>query len=294
MKIIILGASGMIGHCIFEFLMKDKDLDVYGTVRSDQYLSYCPDQLTRKILALNDVNDQTIVNEFLATHRPDIVINCIGITKHLPEGLMPIPSIEINALLPHILNKVCANIGSRLIHISSDCVFSGSRGNYCEEDIPDAKDLYGKTKALGEIFDANNCLTIRTSTIGRELGTSYGLLEWFLFQGEFCKGYGGAIFSGLPTVILAQIIHKVIIPRPELAGLYNIAADPIDKYTLLKLICEIYSKKINIEFDDKFQINRSLDATKFKKATGYTTPSWPEMIKIMHDQEDMRKINVCK
>lgn len=291
MKIIVLGANGMIGHCIFEFLMNDKNLDVYGTVRSDKYLSYFPDQFTRKILILNDI---LMINDFFTYHRPDIVINCIGITKHLSEGLLPISSIEINALLPHILNKVCGNMGSRLIHISSDCVFSGSRGNYCEEDIPDARDLYGKTKALGEIFDSNNCLTIRTSTIGRELSTRYGLLEWFLFQEQVCKGYSKAVFSGLPTVILAQMIHEVIIPRAELVGLFNIAADPIDKYSLLKLISAIYSKKINIEFDDKFEINRSLDATKFKNATGYTTPSWPEMIKIMHDQKDVRKINVCK
>lgn len=292
MKIIVLGASGMIGHCIFEFLRNDKNLDVYGTVRSDKYLSHFFDKFSGKILALNDLNDQKIVNNFLVLHKPNIVINCIGITKHLTEGLMSIPSIQINALLPHILSSICSDIGSRLIHISSDCVFSGSKGNYSEEDIPDAQDLYGRTKALGEIFHASNCLTIRTSTIGREVGTRHGLLEWFLSQENYCKGYGKAIFSGLPTIILAQIIHEVIIPKPGLAGLYNVAAKPIDKYSLLKLISEIYSKKINIEHDDRFQINRSLDATKFKKATGYTPPNWPEMIKVMHDQKYMRKINV--
>jgi dTDP-4-dehydrorhamnose reductase len=294
MKIIVLGANGMIGHCIFEFLMSDKNLDIYGTVRSNKYLSYGFDEYSGKILALNGFNDEKIINNFLLLHKPDIVINCIGITKHLIDGMMAIPSIKINALLPHILSSACGNIGSRLIHISSDCVFSGSKGNYSEEDIPDAQDIYGKTKALGEISDLSNCLTIRTSTIGRELGTRHGLLEWFLFQEEFCKGYSGAIFSGLPSIILAQIIYEVIIPRPDLNGLYNIAADPIDKYSLLKLISKIYSKRINIEFDDKFQINRSLDATKFKNATEYTSPSWPDMIKVMHDQEYMRKINVCK
>jgi len=292
MKIIVLGASGMIGHCIFEFLMNDKNLDVYGTVRNEKNLSYFFDEFSGKILALNDLNDEKIVTNFLVLHKPDIIINCIGITKHLTEGAMPISSIEINALLPHILSSVCTNIGSRFIHISSDCVFSGSKGNYSEGDIPDAQDLYGKTKALGEIVDSSSCLTIRTSTIGRELGTRHGLLEWFLSQENFCKGYGKAIFSGLPTIILAQIIHEVIIPKPELAGLYNIAADPIDKYSLLKLISEIYSKKIIIERDDRFQINRSLDATKFEQATGYTPPNWPEMIKVMHDQKYMRKINV--
>jgi dTDP-4-dehydrorhamnose reductase len=172
-------------------------------------------------------------------------------------------------------------MGSRLIHISTDCVFSGEKGGYVESDFADAKDVYGKSKALGEI-DCPKAITLRTSTIGHELNSAYGLLDWFLSQDEHCRGFRRAIFSGLPTVVLAQIIRDVVIPRKELSGIYHVAAQPINKYDLLKLIATEYGKSISIRPDDSFVLDRSLSAAKFNAATGYIPPEWPELIRLMH------------
>ena len=169
----------------------------------------------------------------------------------------------------------------RFIHISSDCVFSGSKGMYVESDLPDATDLYGRSKALGEVVNGN-ALTLRTSTIGHELHTKYGLLEWFLSQENECFGFSRAIFSGLPSVVFAEVIKDFVLPNPHLEGLYHISAEPINKYELLKLIASIYGKKIEIKQDREFTINRSLNHEKFKAATSYTPAPWPELIETMY------------
>jgi len=183
--------------------------------------------------------------------------------------------------MPHRLAKLCTLIGARLVHISTDCVFSGEKGGYVESDFTDARDVYGKSKALGEV-DYPHTITLRTSTIGHELNSAYGLLDWFLSQNKSCKGYNRAIFSGVPTVILAQIIRDVVIPHKELSGIHHIAAKSINKYELLKLIAEVYGKSTQIIYDDSIVIDRSLNADKFRAATGYVAPEWLELIRAMH------------
>ncbi|MFM8331419.1 MAG: dTDP-4-dehydrorhamnose reductase family protein, partial [Candidatus Methylumidiphilus sp.] len=186
-----------------------------------------------------------------------------------------------NSLLPHRLATLCSIAGARLIHISTDCVFSGDRGGYTEDDPSDARDVYGKTKFLGEVTDSHT-ITLRTSIIGHELQTTHGLVEWFLSQERQCKGYTKAIFSGLPTVVLARIISDIVISRPDLSGVYHLAARPISKYELLNLIAAVYGKEIEIIPDDQFVVDRSLSAERFRVATGYVAPDWANLVKLMH------------
>jgi dTDP-4-dehydrorhamnose reductase len=176
---------------------------------------------------------------------------------------------------------LCAVAGARLIHVSTDCVFAGTKGNYGEAEAPDAGDVYGKSKHLGEV-DYPNAITLRTSTIGHELQSAYGLLEWFLTQQGSCKGFNRAIFSGLPNTEFARVVRDVVIPRPELRGLYHVGAEPIGKYELLKLIAKAYGKQIEIFRDDEFSIDRSLNSRRFNQATGYKAAAWPELIQAMH------------
>jgi dTDP-4-dehydrorhamnose reductase len=263
-------------------LSMDAAISVVGTVRSSDSIQLLSNTLSGKIQANIDAHDSNKLKNLFDSLRPDVVINCIGITKHVSGSDQPLKAIELNALFPHRIAELCEDFRSRLIQISTDCVFSGQRGNYSELDTPDAVDIYGRSKALGEVLYGNS-LTIRTSTIGHELNTSYGLLDWFLSQnGKSCKGFKRAIFSGLPTVILAQIVGKIIVDYPKLLGLYHIAAEPINKYDLLCLISKIYKNKIRIDEDDSLIIDRSLDQSKFYEATGIKSPDWPSMIESMY------------
>ena len=149
-------------------------------------------------------------------------------------------AIPINSLLPHRLARLCELSGARLVHISTDCIFAGDKGGYLETDPSDAIDLYGRSKFLGEV-SYRNSVTLRTSIIGHELQSSHGLINWFLAQDKQCKGFSQAIFSGLPTVVLAGIIRDVVIPNEDLFGVYHVASQPISKYNLLKLVADVYS-----------------------------------------------------
>jgi dTDP-4-dehydrorhamnose reductase len=222
--------------------------------------------------------------------RPDVVVNCIGIVKQQDAAKDALSSISVNALFPHRLAEACGASGTRLIHISTDCVFSGRKGCYTERDVPDAEDLYGRTKLLGELSDEKrqpHCLTLRTSIIGHELDSAQGLLEWFLSQrGKAVRGYSHAIFSGFTTDELAGILLDLIVHHPDLHGLYHVSAEAIDKYSLLKLIRDAYSLDIDIEPFEDVRIDRSLDSSRFRQATGYTPPSWPDMIGTMHSSAE--------
>jgi dTDP-4-dehydrorhamnose reductase len=187
-------------------------------------------------------------------------------------------------MLPHRLSKLCALIGARLVHVSTDCVFTGEKGMYLESDISDAVDLYGKSKFIGEIQDQPHAITLRTSIIGHELASSASLVDWFLSQEGAVKGFTKAIFSGVPTSELARIITDFVIPNPQLFGLYHVSAEPIDKFTLLNEIAKIYEKKIDIVPDDHLAIDRSLDSTRFRQAVGYVPPAWPDLIQFMRAQ----------
>jgi dTDP-4-dehydrorhamnose reductase len=281
MKILVIGASGMIGSTVLRVMSEKNDWDVFGTVRHANVKRFFAVEIAERLVAGVDVEYPDTLMKVLDQIRPDVVINCTGLTKHKPEADDPLISIPINTLMPHRLAGLCKLVGARLVHISTDCVFSGEKGRYTEDDFADARDVYGKSKVLGEVLYPH-AITLRTSTIGHELQSQYGLLDWFLSQEGRCKGYTRAVFSGLPTVIFAQVIRDVVIPHRELSGLYHVAAKPINKFDLLKMIADVYGKTIEIVPDDKMVMDRSLNADNFRAATGYIAPEWNEMIKLMH------------
>lgn len=281
MRILVLGASGMLGNAMIRVLSEKAGWQVHGTVRSESAKRHFQADIAGRLLAGVDVEQQDSLVRAFARVRPDVVINCVGLVKQLAEADDPLQAVPINTLLPHRLAHLCELAGARLVHMSTDCVFSGDKGGYRESDPSDARDLYGRSKFLGEV-DYPHAVTLRTSIIGHELQSAHGLVGWFLSQQGSCKGYTKTIFSGLPTVALAGIIRDVVIPRPDLHGVYHVAAQPISKYDLLKLVAGVYGKQIEIVPDDKLAIDRSLNADHFRDATGYVAPGWPELIESMH------------
>lgn len=270
----------MLGHKLVQVLREK--FDVWTTIRTtfDEYAGY--DIFTRQKTVENiDIENINSVEQVICDLKPDVIINAIGIIKQLPSAKNVIKTLTVNAIFPHQLAEISRKIQARLINISTDCVFSGKKGNYTETDLSDAADLYGKSKFLGETTE-DNSITLRTSIIGRELKTSHSLVEWFLSnEGKKIKGYTKAIFSGFPTLVLAEIIAETIENYSHLRGLYHVSSAPIDKYNLLQLLKEAYRVNIEIEPFEDFEIDRSLDSTKFRKATGFKPPDWQEMIKRM-------------
>jgi dTDP-4-dehydrorhamnose reductase len=271
----------MLGNAMFRKLSETKSLAVYGTSRTTSAKSYFRSELSDRIVSGSDVENQDSLARILEEIRPDAVINCVGLIKQLSDANDPLAALPINAMMPHRLARLCRLVGARLVHISTDCVFSGSHGNYRESDFPDAKDLYGRSKFLGEV-DYPNAITLRTSIIGHELGSAHSLIGWFLAQSGSVKGYSRAIFSGLPTVEIAKLVRDVVLPRSDLSGLYHVAATPISKLDLLRLVANTYGKTIEIVPDEGLVIDRSLNADRFREATGYVAPSWPNLIDSMH------------
>jgi dTDP-4-dehydrorhamnose reductase len=284
MRILVLGASGMLGNAVLRVMDEKQDWAVFGTVRSSNVSRFFSDRIAQRLISGCDVENHDALVKVFAQVRPNVVINCIGLVKQLADSDDPLQAIPINSLLPHRLAGLCALLNARLVHMGTDCVFSGEKGGYTENDPSDAKDLYGKSKFLGEV-DYPHAVTLRTSIIGHELQSAHSLIGWFLSQQDRCKGYKRAIFSGLPTVTLAQIIRDVVIPSPDLSGVYHVAAKPISKYDLLRLVADVYGKSIVIEPDDQLIIDRSLNADRFRQATGYVAPDWPELIKLMYSYQ---------
>jgi dTDP-4-dehydrorhamnose reductase len=281
MRVLILGANGMLGHAVLRYFHQRQRYRVAGSVRSAASLRQLPQSLRQQVIANVDVENTDSLAALFAQVRPQAVINCVGLVKQLAQAEDPLSAIPINSLLPHRLARLCAMMDARLVHISTDCVFSGSRGLYAEADPADAQDLYGRSKLLGEV-DYPHAVTLRTSIIGPELGSAaHGLLGWFLAQEGAVSGYAKAIFSGLPT--LARVIHDVVLPHEALRGLYHVASAPIDKCTLLQLIARTYGKTIDIKPDDRVVVDRSLDASRFQAATHYVPRSWPELLREMYD-----------
>jgi len=275
-RVLVIGGTGMLGHKVSQFL-RDR-VDTWVTVRQAQVHAAPGLFPGDRIIAGVNVDDFDAVVRACATARPTVIVNCVGIVKQLQAAADPIPSITINALLPHRLAALAREVGARTIHISTDCVFSGKRGNYSERDIPDATDLYGRTKLLGEI-GGPGCLTVRTSIIGRELSATTGLLEWFLSQrGKRIEGYTGARFSGLTTSALAGVLADVIEHHPTLEGVYHVASEPIAKYDLLCRLNQAYGANTFIEPSDAVWIDRTLDDAVFREATGLEIPGWDAMI----------------
>ncbi|PRC92708.1 dTDP-4-dehydrorhamnose reductase family protein [Solimicrobium silvestre] len=281
-KVLVLGISGMLGNAVFRLLSSNSDLMVHGTSRTSAVVKYFSDGVKEKIICGVDVESSDGLVKLFASVKPDVVINCIGLVKQLAEAKDVLSAIPINTLLPHRLAHLCAVAQARLVHISTDCVFDGQRGNYVEQDKSDAEDLYGKSKFLGEV-DYPHAITLRTSIIGHELNGAHSLVNWFLKQEGGIKGYTRAIFSGLPTVELARVINDFVLPNPQLSGLYHVSAEPISKYDLLKLISAEYGKQIDIAADDQLVLDRSLDSSRFKTATGYVPPTWSELVARMRE-----------
>ncbi len=282
MKILVLGANGMLGHAVLRRLSEDPAHEVVGTVRGDAARRLADPTASVRIIAGVDVERPDALIRAFADARPDAVINCIGLVKQLADAGDPLRSLPVNAVLPHRLAALCQAAGARLVHVSTDCVFSGKKGCYAETDAPDAGDLYGRSKLLGEV-DYPHAVTLRTSIVGPELSGNHGLLGWFLSQSGPVRGYRRAIFSGLPTVELATVIRDRVLPLPGLRGLYHVASDPINKYELLRMIAAAYARTNDITPDDALVIDRSLDGSRFGAATGYAAPPWPELVRRMHE-----------
>jgi len=277
MRILILGGTGMLGHALWQ-AWQDK-FDTYTTLRKTNQ-DYVIFSGWNKERIINHVSVQEFetVTSAVEKVKPSILINCIGIIKQIPSANDPIATIKINSLFPYQLAQLCQKHDTKMIQISTDCVFSGNKGNYTEQDIPDPVDLYGRSKLLGEVI-APNCLTIRTSIIGRELNSQHSLVEWFLAQrGKPVKGYDRAIYTGFTTQALVQTIEKTILEYPNIEGLWHISSDPITKYQLLNMMNQAFNLGITIEKDEHFVCDRSLNSQKFRDFIGYTPPTWDEMI----------------
>jgi dTDP-4-dehydrorhamnose reductase len=272
----------MLGSSAYRLFASSKGISVTGTGRSARDLGGLPRHDNATIVGGIDATDTDAVIRIFAQEKPDVVINCVGVIKQLAASKDALTSIAINSLFPHRLAQICAAVSARLIQISTDCVFSGDKGGYRESDFPDARDLYGRSKLLGET-DYPHAITLRTSIIGHESGRNVSLIDWFLSQpGPRVSGYRRAIYSGLPTVELARVMRDLVIPNPALNGLWHVSSQPINKFELLKLVGEIYGKRIEIIPDDSVTIDRSLDGSRFNAATGYSAPSWRELVSQMH------------
>lgn len=283
MRVLIFGGDGMLGHQLLLYMRKRHDIRVTLRLGHDTYEKYSLFDDGTAYYGIDATRTDSLWKVVTDFH-PDAVVNAIGIVKQRPDAKQVIPSLEINSLLPHRLAQVCGEIGARLLHMSTDCVFSGRKGNYSETDQPDAEDLYGRSKLLGEVVE-QHCLTLRTSIIGSELSRKTGLLEWLLsHQGQTIKGYTKAIFSGFPTIELARIIERILVDLPNLHGLYHVASSPINKYKLLSLIRDRLHLPIAIEEDASFVCDRSLDASRFYREAGYSSPDWKTMIDDMAHQ----------
>ena len=271
----------MLGSTFLRAFSSDPNFFTFGTMRGDSIaVNFAPEFHGNLIPNIHLVGESGLLSAF-SIAKPDVVINCIGIIKQLPYSNDHLNSLAINSTLPHRLAQYCNAFGARLVHFSTDCVFSGKQGQYKEDDFPDASDLYGRTKYLGEV-SYENTLTLRTSIIGHEICRAKSLVDWFLGQTGEVKGFSKAVFSGLPTIEIARVVKELVIPNQDLSGLYHLSVDPINKLDLLRLVAEIYGKVIKIIPDEDLVIDRSLNSDRFRAATGFEPRPWPHLIKDMH------------
>jgi len=275
-RILVVGASGMLGHEAIRVLAPD--FEVWGACRHPNEL---PDLgvPAEHVLGGLDATDPATARALVAQVRPDVVLNAVGIVKQRAAAKAAIPSIEVNSLWPHVLADACASHDARMIHVSTDCVFSGEYGGYVETDLPNAFDLYGRSKLLGEVIDRDNTVTLRTSIIGWQIGEPTGLVAWFAaHRGEPLQGFTKALFSGLTTRALTEVMRDAVIPDRSFTGLWHVSAAPIDKCTLLTKLAEHLGWDVDITPSDELVIDRSLDSTRFRERTGWAPPSWDAML----------------
>ena len=280
-RLLILGSTGLLGSAILKYFSTKPNFKCFGTIRRNsdrRKLKYIKNLQLYKI----NFNRDGDIRKSLNVIKPNLIINCIGVVKQVLNRNTNSEIIKVNSFLPHYLSELANEIDKiRFIHFSTDCVFSGVKGNYSENDITDSKDIYGISKMLGEV-NYSNTLTLRTSLIGHELETKYSLLDWFLSQKKSIKGFKKAIFSGLTAPEIARVLEKYIIPNKKIKGIYHLSGKSISKYDLLNIIKKIYKKKIKIKPDSKIKINRSLNSNLFQKATGYRQQTWEKLIQEMY------------
>ena len=285
MRVIVLGAAGMLGHKLLQRLRTH--FEVAGTIREPE-----PNAELRRVLSDVKLYPEVAANNLPSLERAiddweaQVVLNCIGIVKQRAAATDPILSIAINSLFPHQLAQLTAARGAKLIHFSTDCVFSGRHGNYVEDDLPDPVDLYGRSKLLGEL-PTPGTLTLRMSVIGRELRGHLGLIDWFLSQrGRPVKGFAGALYTGLTTIATADLIAQLIRAHLTLEGVWHVSGDPISKFDLLQMVNRVYGLGWEIARDKAFLCDRRLDSPMFRRHIGWQPPSWEEMICSMHSDEE--------
>jgi dTDP-4-dehydrorhamnose reductase len=279
LRILILGANGLLGGACYRLMTQVPNLEVFGSVRSKLDKSV---KSSQRLIGSIDVLDAERLDQLFSENKPQVVINCTSLSKSMMNDADPLRFIELYSVLPHSLARLCSRYSARLIHISSDGVFSGKKGNYREIDKADADDLYGRSKFLGEVTSPN-CITIRTSIIGHDNSLQNGLISWYLSNKYSCKGYTKSIFSGLPVCVLAQILVDFVIPNPNLEGIYHIGSDPISKFDLLTLVAEIYDSPVIVIPDNSVKINRSLNTEKFQREALYSPPNWNTLVSLMYD-----------
>jgi len=276
-RVLVLGAGGMLGHVLYRFIADRGFIEVLGTVRAST-ADMLPQGRLARLVSCVRVEDNGRIEGILDGFRPDLVVNCIaaGTEANIKEA------IALNSLFPHRLATSVNRVGARLVHISTDGVFSGRAGRYSETDAPDATEIYGRSKLLGEVIGPN-CLTLRTSIIGPECSVGRGLFAWLSRQNGAIKGFRQVMFSGLTTFELSRIITEYVLPRPDLVGLFNVSSETISKFDLLTLIAKCYRLPVEVVPDDQPVIDRSLDSTRFRLLTGYEPPDWSTLITQMRD-----------
>lgn len=281
MRVLVLGATGMLGYSLFINLIEYSHLSVFGSVRNIKGREKFFDGLSGNLVQNVDAYSINSIRNAIKKVMPEVVINCVGLIKQQSLSAQHLNTVKINAALPHEIANICEEYQAKLIHFSTDCVFSGDKGYYDEDSLPDCHQLYGTSKYLGEVVYGKH-LTLRTSIIGHELSTSLSLIDWFLSQNIRTKGFSKAIFSGLPTCYIAKLLVKYVFPNPNLSGLFHMSADPINKYSLLQLVAEKYKKNITIYESDELVIDRSLNSNKFRDLTSFKPPAWDKLIEYMH------------
>lgn len=277
-KVLVLGANGMLGSMVSTVLSAAYDVEM--TIRPGAAVHVgmpaCP------VHRVDLLDSDELLPKLIAV-RPDCVINCAGVIKQRSDSLEVLRTFPLNALFPHRLAKYCEAIGARMIHISTDCVFSGKTGYYDDDAPSDVDDVYGVSKRVGEVGGSDHVLTLRTSIIGHEASKHHSLIDWFLAQKGQIKGYRKAIYSGFPTVELARVLSDYVLPSPELHGVYNISTEAISKYDLLKIVRVVYAKDIDIMPDDTVSIDRSLNSTVLRSMLGYQPPEWLQLVESMYE-----------